>query len=67
MSRDYLDRYIVNRVFENNKIPYEFDILSINNMNGHLYLKYLSQSYLPKIVIVKFNSNFEINSMGMFE
>lgn len=57
-----LNRENIISVFEQYNIPHEFDLLSIDVDYNDFYLwKKLSEKYIPRVVVIEYNSNLKLD------
>jgi hypothetical protein len=61
IHKEFINADNVIDIFSKHKIPYEFDLLSVDvDFNDFYILKQILNIYTPRVIIVEYNSNFKL-------
>jgi hypothetical protein len=60
VNREFITAENINELFEKYSVPKKFDLLSID-IDGNDYWVWKELKYEPNVVIIEYNSNFDVN------
>ena len=60
VKQEFITKENINDLFKKYNVPHEFDLLSID-IDGNDYWVWESLEYSPSVVIIEYNSNFDLN------
>lgn len=60
VNREFITAENINSLFEKYSVPKKFDLLSID-IDGNNYWVWKELKYEPNVVIIEYNSNFDVN------